>query len=79
MMTAKEIEGIQTAFYETFSTNQGQIVLDYLVKGYLHRTSFVPNDPYSTSFHEGQRDIVRSIYEKVEQAKSPTQLEDFYE
>lgn len=39
----------------------GLQVFEWLYNTYLLKASHVPGDPYSTAFHEGQRDVIRTI------------------
>lgn len=54
---------IEQAIYRAFSTEDGQIAFDYLMRrfGYEVRTTHVPGDPATSAFNEGQRTVTRYL------------------
>jgi soluble cytochrome b562 len=48
-------------YRQAFGTQAGRRVLADLRKSFSRRSSFVPNDPYATSFREGERSVVLKI------------------
>lgn len=55
-----------------FTSEAGKRVLDDLRVSFSRRTSHTPNDPYTTAFREGQRDVVLRIERLIEQALDPS-------
>ena len=55
------------AFYNTFTSESGQAVLQYLRAAYRDQLAFDPANPYQTAFNEGQRHIVLTIDEFIQQ------------
>lgn len=53
---------------DTFDTDMGRQVLDWLNATYMNTLSFTPGDPHATSFNEGQRHVVLSLHELINQA-----------
>lgn len=55
-------------YKRTFSSQHGKAVLkDLYSNHFLMRHTFVPNDPTSTAFNEGQRQVVLRIMTMLEQ------------
>ena len=54
---------------DTFDTDAGRQILAWLDATYLNTLSFTPGDPHATSFNEGQRHVVLSIHELINQAE----------
>lgn len=67
--TAKAVKKLQGA-YRIFETSvDGKAVLDDLCDAYYDRVSFVPGDPHTTAFNEGQRSVVAAIFQILEDLK----------
>lgn len=67
-MTTKRVGGgitksqLVTAYIETFQTPSGQIVLaDILRRAHMFESTFVPGDPYTSAFREGERNLGLAI------------------
>jgi hypothetical protein len=56
----KDYKILQGDYAITFSTKEGERVLQDLKKAYYHRTSF-DSEPYTTAYNEGQRAVVIRI------------------
>jgi len=53
----------------TFSTDQGQRVLEDLRRAFGDRLSYVEGDPHTTSFNEGARSVYLKISALMTQAR----------
>jgi hypothetical protein len=49
------------AIQRFLNTEDGQTFTNYLIRTYVIPTSFVPSDPASTAYKNGQRDLVLQI------------------
>ncbi len=67
---------ILLSFQTTFASPAGQRVLKHLFTTYCDRPSFVPGDPHSTSFLEGERNIYRAIVKAINKAKHLDDVEE---
>lgn len=54
------------AYAEFFRTRAGGIILAHWEETFGRRISFVPNDPYSTAYQEGQRSVLLETQEFME-------------
>ena len=53
-------------YQKTFSTVHGKKVLqDLMMRSGMRSCNFVPSDPYSTAFNEGNRQIVLYVLQKL--------------
>lgn len=54
---------IEQAIYRAFSTDDGRVAFEYLMRrfGFELRSTHVPNDPTSSAFQEGQRTVTRYL------------------
>jgi len=48
-----------------FNTPEGRIVLNYLLKSYYWRSSYVPHDCHETARNEGKREVVLDLIDKM--------------
>jgi len=63
-LTPKEEKEVRIAFMQTFGTEQGLKVLEYLqLRCFKYQSTFIPNDPYGTHVNEGARRILLTIEE----------------
>lgn len=74
---------IERAVYRAFSTDDGQVVFEYLMRrfGFDARTTHVPGCSDSTAFNEGQRTVTRYLrlwYNRgsIPEDTRPTEAED---
>jgi|TARA_Y100000310_G_scaffold313869_1_gene362716 hypothetical protein len=58
---SNELEEIREAIVKTFSGVYGEKVLNFLDDMYSNQISAVPNDPYTTYYHEGGRGLVLGL------------------
>lgn len=66
---------LYAAYRDVFDTPSGKLVLHHLMRqGNVLTSSFVQNDPNSTAFHEGQRNIVLLILAMMN--VTPQQVEE---
>jgi hypothetical protein len=59
------------AYQVTFSTAQGQLVLQHLLDEVYCQTCPV-QDPIALAMHNGRRSVVQEILENIDSANSPT-------
>jgi hypothetical protein len=69
----EKAEKLNRAFYSTFHSMEGRVVLKYLLDSYYRRTSLVESaDSNKTLINEGKRFVVIDILNHMEQiSKSP--------
>lgn len=65
----EELDEIREAIVKTFSGVYGERVLEFLDDMYSNQISAVPNDPYSTYYHEGGRGLVLGIKAQIKAFK----------
>ena len=65
-------EKLAQAYQQCFTSEAGKLVLDDLRKAFARRSSHAPGDPYTTAFHEGQRDV----YLRVMAFLDPQQIDE---
>ena len=70
---SRELDDIREAIAKTFSGVHGEKVLKFLDQMYSNQISAVPNDPYSTYYHEGGRGLVLGIKEQIDAFKNKEQ------
>jgi|TARA_S200002703_G_scaffold44426_1_gene38835 hypothetical protein len=65
-----EIEDLQRIYRATFTTEDGEKVLDDLKKRLgLYKSTHVPGDPHESAFYEGQRNAILLILRMLEERK----------
>jgi len=65
-----EIEDLQRIYRATFTTEDGEKVLDDLKKRLgLYKSTHVPGDPHESAFFEGQRNAMLIILRMLEERK----------
>ena len=65
-----EIEDLQRIYRATFTTDDGEKVLDDLKKRLgLYKSTHVPGDPHESAFYEGQRNAILLILRMLEERK----------
>jgi len=65
-----EIEDLQRIYRATFTTEDGEKVLDDLKKRLgLYKSTHVPGDPHESAFYEGQRNAMLIILRMLEERK----------
>ena len=69
----EELDEIRDAIVKTFSGVYGERVLKFLDDMYSNQISAVPNDPYSTYYHEGGRGLVLGIKSQIKAFKEVKQ------
>lgn len=70
MTSSKQLEELKLAYRRTFNTDDGQKVLDDLMKRFsFGATTFVSGDPYASAFNEGQRAAVLLITRMLSEEK----------
>jgi len=70
MMDHKRVEELKLAYRRTFNTDDGQRVLDDLMKRFsFSATTFIPGDPHTSAFNEGQRAAVLLIVRMLSEEK----------
>ena len=69
----EELDEIRDAIVKTFSGVYGERVLKFLDDMYSNQVSAVPNDPYSTYYHEGGRGLVLGIKSQIKAFKEVKQ------
>ena len=70
MMDNKRLEELRLAYRRTFNTDDGQRVLDDLMKRFsFSATTFVSGDPHTSAFNEGQRAAVLLITRMLSEEK----------
>ena len=74
----KELDEIRDAIVKTFSGVYGERVLKFLDDMYSNQISAVPNDPYSTYYHEGGRGLVLGIKAQIKAFKEVKQKATSY-
>lgn len=64
-----------------FTTESGARVLGQLIKTYMMKSSYVPNDSHGTAFNEGARSVVLTILSnmKIDPNKITQMMEDGYD
>jgi len=75
----EELDEIRDAIVKTFSGVYGERVLKFLDDMYSNQISAVPNDPYSTYYHEGGRGLVLGIKSQIKAFKEVKQQAKNYE
>jgi hypothetical protein len=75
----EELDEIRDAIVKTFSGVYGERVLKFLDDMYSNQISAVPNDPYSTYYHEGGRGLVLGIKSQIKAFKEAKQQAKNYE
>ena len=75
----EELDEIRDAIVKTFSGVYGERVLKFLDDMYSNQISAVPNDPYSTYYHEGGRGLVLGIKAQIKAFKEVKQKATNYE
>jgi len=75
----EELDEIRDATVKTFSGVYGERVLKFLDDMYSNQISAVPNDPYSTYYHEGGRGLVLGIKSQIKAFKEVKQQAKNYE
>lgn len=66
----KTVKKVQAAYRLFEMSPDGKAVLDDLCDAYYDRVSFVPGDPHTTAFNEGQRSVVAAIFQILEDLKT---------
>lgn len=56
----KDLKLLAGDYKQTFTSKEGERVLEDLEQAYYHRISF-SRDPYATAFNEGQRAVIVRI------------------
>ena len=70
MTSSKQLEELKLAYRRTFNTDDGQKVLDDLMKRFsFGATTFVSGDPHTSAFNEGQRAAVLLITRMLSEEK----------
>ena len=70
MMDQKQVEQLKLAYRRTFNTDDGQRVLDDLMKRFsFGATTFVSGDPHTSAFNEGQSAAVLLIVRMLSEEK----------
>jgi hypothetical protein len=70
MMNHKQVEELKLAYRRTFSTDDGQRVLDDLMRRFsFSATTFISGDPHTSAFNEGQRAAVLLIVRMLSEEK----------
>ena len=70
MMDNKRLEELRLAYRRTFNTDDGQRVLDDLMKRFsFAATTFISGDPHTSAFNEGQRAAVLLIVRMLSEEK----------
>ena len=65
-----EIEDLQRIYRATFTTEDGEKVLDDLKKRLgLYKSTHVPGDPHASAFYEGQRNAILLLLRMLEERK----------
>tara|TARA_R110000764_G_scaffold180735_2_gene266800 strand:- start:751 stop:969 length:219 start_codon:yes stop_codon:yes gene_type:complete len=62
----KDLKEFRKLYQITFATEEGIKVIADLKSAYYHRGSFVKNDPYETTYREGQRSVLIRILNFME-------------
>ena len=70
---SNELEEIREAIVKTFSGVYGEKVLNFLDDMYSNQISAVPNDPYTTYYHEGGRGLVLGLKVQINAYKEVKQ------
>lgn len=69
-MNHKQVEELKLAYRRTFSTDDGQRVLDDLMRRFsFSATTFISGDPHTSAFNEGQRAAVLLIVRMLSEEK----------
>ena len=70
MMDNKRLADLKLAYRRTFNTDDGQKVLDDLMRRFsFGATTFVSGDPHTSAFNEGQRAAVLLIARMLSEEK----------
>ena len=65
------VKDLDKNFVRTFSTEEGKVVLDYLVSMTLDQPTWYPGeDPSHGYAREGQNSIVREIMKRIERGRN---------
>jgi len=65
-----DLKQLKQQYKITFSSKEGEKVLADLTSAYYHRSSFIKNDPYETSYREGQRSVLIRIINLLKEDKN---------
>ncbi|MBX7147135.1 MAG: hypothetical protein K1X44_07490 [Alphaproteobacteria bacterium] len=68
LYSSENIQKVKVAYKNKLdpSHQESQLILnDLAAYCRVHRTSFIPNDPYQTAFNEGARDVFLHIYDML--------------
>ena len=66
----KQIKDLKRDYGITFGSKEGERVIADLKSAYYHRSSFIKNDPYETSYREGQRSVIIRIINLLKEDKN---------
>ena len=66
----KDLKQLKQDYKITFSSKEGERVLDDLRSAYYHRGSFIKGDPHETSHREGQRTVLIRIINLIKRNKN---------
>ena len=66
----KDHKQLKQDYENTFDTPQGTRVFGDLDSAYYHRSSYTKDDPYETTFREGQRSVIIRIINLIKEEKN---------
>ena len=62
-------EALAAAYAGVFTSAAGQMVLAHWETIYGSRISFMPNDPYTSAYQEGQRSVLLGVKKLLQQVQ----------
>lgn len=65
----KDHKQLKQDYQNTFDTPEGKRVFADLNSAYYHRSSYTKDDPYETTFREGQRSVIIRIINLIKEEK----------